>query len=85
MAFPSSSKASGFNASLLGLCLLTLLGVLFFTFIGSAAFAPGLFAEPLFKGGAVTVWFAFAFGLIWTSVLVTGLYVFLVNAAEDRR
>jgi uncharacterized membrane protein (DUF485 family) len=83
MASPSW-KAPPFNAALLGLFLLTLLAILFFIFMGTAAFAPSLFATPV-MGGTVTVWFAFAFGLIWTSVLATGLYVFLVNAAEDRQ
>ena len=49
-----------------------------------AAFAPSLFATPVVAGGTVTLWFLFAFGLIWTSVFVTGFYVLAVNAAEDR-
>lgn len=81
----ASSNVSSFNPAVLGLCLLVLLGVLFFFFMGTAAFAPGLFAKPFLPGGTVTLWFVFAFGLIWTSVLATGLYVFMVNAAEDRR
>jgi uncharacterized membrane protein (DUF485 family) len=81
----SSSKASYFNPARLGLCLLVVLAALFFFFMGTAAFAPGLFAKPIMPGGALTMWFAFAFGLIWTSVLATGLYVFIVNTAEDRQ
>ena len=79
-----SPEASTFSAARLGLILLAILGVLFFIFMGAAAFAPGLFATPVVQGGTVTKWFAFAFGLIWLSVLATGFYVFSVNSAEDR-
>jgi uncharacterized membrane protein (DUF485 family) len=80
----ASLETSTFNASRLGLILLAILGILFFVFMGAAAFAPGLFATPVVAGGTVTKWFAFAFGLIWLSVVATGFYVFSVNAAEDR-
>jgi uncharacterized membrane protein (DUF485 family) len=80
----SSPGAQTFNAARLGLILLVILGGLFFTFMAVAAFAPDLFATPVVPGGTVTKWFAFAFGLIWLSVLATGFYVFSVNAAEDR-
>jgi uncharacterized membrane protein (DUF485 family) len=80
----ASTQASNFSASRLGLILLVMLGVLFFVFMGTAAFAPGFFAGPVVHGGTVSKWFAFAIGLIWLSVLATGFYVFSVNAAEDR-
>jgi uncharacterized membrane protein (DUF485 family) len=83
MAF-LSPKASTFSPARLGLILLAILGGLFFVFMGAAAFAPGMFATPVVQGGTVSKWFAFAFGLIWLSVLVTGFYVFSVNSAEDR-
>lgn len=79
------SESPSFRAKRLGLGLLIFLGVLFFSFMGTAAFAPGWLAKPIVQGGTVTLWFASAFGLIWTSVLATGLYVYVVNAAEDRR
>jgi len=80
----SSSSASSFDAKQLGLVLLAFLGTLFFIFMATAAFAPTYLAKPVVQGGTVTMWFAFAFGLIWTSVLVTGAYVLAVNSAEDR-
>lgn len=78
------SETPWFSPARLGLILLTILGILFFVFMGAAAFAPALFATPVVQGGTVTKWFAFAFGLIWLSVLTTGFYVFVVNSAEDR-
>ena len=81
---PLSPETSTFSAPRLGLILLTLLGILFFIFMGAAAFTPSLFAGPVVAGGTVSKWFAFAFGLIWLSVLATGFYVFSVNAAEDQ-
>ena len=80
MASPHPGTSSNFTK--LGLVLLTLLGVLFFIFMGAAAFFPSLFATPVVAGGIVTWWFAFAFGLIWTSVFATGVYVFIVNMSE---
>ena len=80
----ASSPGTSFNAARLGLSLLIVLGILFFIFMGAAAFAPSLFATPVVAGGTGTRWFLFAFGLIWTSVFVTGFYVLAVNAAEDR-
>jgi uncharacterized membrane protein (DUF485 family) len=77
-------EASTFSAPRLGLILLVTLGILFFIFMGAAAFKPDLFATPVVQGGIVTKWFAFAFGLIWLSVLATGFYVLSVNSAEDR-
>jgi uncharacterized membrane protein (DUF485 family) len=79
-----SSSGTSFNPARLGLFLLTALGILFFVFMGAAAFAPGVFAAPVLAGGTVTWWFVFAFGLIWTSVSATGLYVLAVNHAEHR-
>lgn len=81
---PFSPEASTFSATRLGLLLLAMLGVLFFIFMGAAAFAPGVFAGPIVQGGTVSKWFAFAFGLIWLSVLATGFFVYAVNSAEDR-
>jgi uncharacterized membrane protein (DUF485 family) len=80
----ASSRGTSFNAARLGLSLLIVLGILFFIFMGAAAFAPSAFATPVVAGGTVTRWFVFAFGLIWTSVFATGFYVLAVNAAEDR-
>ncbi|MDP4026138.1 DUF485 domain-containing protein [Methylobacterium sp. NEAU 140] len=68
-----------------GVVLLTFLGFLFFLFMGLAAFAPGLLASPVIAGGTVSLWFLYAIGLIWTSVLCTGLHVLIANAAEDKR
>lgn len=68
-----------------GSVLLILLGALFFLFMGLAAFAPGMLAGPVVAGGTVSLWFLYAIGLIWTSVLCTGLHVLIANAAEDRR
>ncbi len=68
----------------LGIGLLVFLGCLFFLFMGLAAFAPGLLAGPIMQGGTVSLWFLYAIGLIWTSVLCTGLHVLVANAAEDR-
>lgn len=72
------------NPYRLGFVLLVLLGALFFLFMGLAGFAPGLLAGPIVPGGTVSVWFLYAIGLIWTSVLCTGLHVLIANAAEDR-
>ena len=68
----------------LGVALSLMLGALFAGFIVAAAFNPGLFARPMFAGGTVTLWFAYGFGLIWTTVLVIGFYVAWVNARERR-
>ena len=65
--------------------LLGLLGVLFAGFMVAAAFAPGLFAGPVFAGGTVSYWFLYGLGLIWGVVLATGLYVALANAEEGAR
>ena len=78
----SSSAGTSSNISRLALFLLTALGLLFFIFMGVAAFSPSLFATPVVAGGIVTWWFAFAFGLIWTSVFATGIYVLVANNAE---
>ena len=80
----SSSSGTSSNFTKLGLTLLTVLGILFSIFMGAAAFFPGLFATPVMAGGVVTWWFAFAFGLIWTSVFATGIYVLAVNISEAR-
>lgn len=80
----SQASEASFNSAKLGLVLLTFLGVLFFIFMGAAAFLPGFFAAPVRPGGVVTWWFAFALGLIWTSVIATGIYVVAVNIAESR-
>lgn len=77
----AAARAPGTRLRLL---LLPLLGALYAVFIAAAAFRPALFAQPLFAGGTVTVWFAYALGLIWASVLTTGLYVWRVNAMEGR-
>lgn len=66
----------------LGVALSLALGALFAGFIGAAAFNPALFAGPVFAGGVVTGWFAYGLGLIWTTVVVIGLYVAWVNAQE---
>lgn len=68
-----------------GMILLVFLGALFFLFMALAAFAPGLLAGPVVAGGTVSLWFLFAIGLIWTSVLCTGLHVLIANAAENKR
>ncbi len=68
-----------------GLVLLVFLGALFFLFMGLAAFAPGLLAGPVVAGGTASRWFLYAIGLIWTSVLCTGLHVLIANAAEAKR
>ena len=81
----SSDSGTSSNFTKLGLLLLTVLGVLFFIFMGAAGFFPSLFATPVFAGGVVTWWFAFAFGLIWTSVFATGIYVFTVNMSERKQ
>ncbi len=62
--------------------MLLLLGAGFAVFVAAAAFAPGLFAGPVTTGGSVSVWFLFGFGLIWSVVLMTGVYVALANAAD---
>jgi uncharacterized membrane protein (DUF485 family) len=54
----ASSPGTSFNAARLGLSLLIVLGILFFIFMGAAAFAPSLFATPVVAGGTVTRWFA---------------------------
>lgn len=72
------------NPYRLGFVLLAFLGALFFLFMGLAAFAPSLLAGPIVQGGTVSLWFLYAIGLIWTSVLCTGLHVLVANAAEDR-
>lgn len=76
--------ASSQPGTRLGVVLSLLLGTLFAGFILAAAFNPGLFAGPVSAGGTVTLWFAYGFGLIWTTVLVIGLYVAWVNARERR-
>ena len=68
-----------------GLVLLVFLGSLFFLFMGLAAFAPDLLAGPIVTGGTVSLWFLYAIGLIWISVLCTGVHVLIANAAENRR
>ena len=68
-----------------GLVLLAFLGCLFFLFMGLAAFAPSQLARPAPSGGMVSLWFVYAIGLMWTSVLCTGIHVLVANAAEDRR
>ena len=65
--------------------LLGLLGLLYAGFMVAAAFAPGLFAGPVFAGGTVSIWFLYGFGLIWGVVGATGLYVVLANAEEGGR
>jgi hypothetical protein len=39
----------------------------------------------VFAGGTVTLWFAYGIGLIWTTVVVIGLYVAWVNAREKQQ
>ncbi|WP_375460423.1 DUF485 domain-containing protein [uncultured Enterovirga sp.] len=72
------------NTFHLGVGLLAFLGSLFFLFMGLAAFAPSYLARPIVQGGTVSLWFLYAIGLIWTSVLCTGLHVLVANALEDR-
>ena len=55
----------------------------FFGFLGLAAAAPGLLAQPV--AGAVPLSFVLAAGLIVGTMLLTGLYVWATNAAEARR
>ena len=68
----------------LGVVLSLALSALFAGFIAAAAFNPALFARPVFAGGVVTLWFAYGLGLIWTTVLVIGVYVAWVNAREGQ-
>lgn len=65
-----------------------LLGVLALSYAGfmiAAAFTPGWFAGPVTAGSTVSVWFVYAFTLIWGVVLATGLYVAVANAEENAR
>ena len=45
------------RSTVVSFVLFGLLGLLFAGFIIAAAFAPGLFAGPVFAGGIVSYWF----------------------------
>jgi uncharacterized membrane protein (DUF485 family) len=66
----------------IGLLLTLLVLVAFFGFIIFAAFAPATLAQPTI--GAVPLSFVITAALIVGAILVTGLYVWTVNARETR-
>ena len=74
---------TGAGAQQLRLWMLVLLGVAYAVFMVLAAFAPGLLAAPVLKGGLTSFWFLYGICLIWMVVAATGLYVLAVNASED--
>ncbi len=66
----------------IGLILTLLVLVAFFGFIILGAYAPGVLAQPAI--GAVPLSFVLTAALILGAILLTGLYVWFVNAAETR-
>lgn len=68
----------------LGAILTVILVAAYFGFVGMGAFAPALLAKPVLAGGTVTWAFAYGLFVIALGVVLTGLYVLLVNRAEAR-
>jgi putative solute:sodium symporter small subunit len=67
----------------IGLTLAILVVAAFFGFIILAAISPATLAQPTI--GAVPLSFVLTAGLILGTILVTGIYVWTMNAAESRR
>lgn len=69
----------------LGAILTAILILVYFGFVAMGAFAPALLAKPVVSGGTVTWAFAYGLFVIVLGVVLTGLYVLMVNRAEARR
>jgi uncharacterized membrane protein (DUF485 family) len=66
----------------IGVLLTVVVLAAFFGFIIFAAYAPGALAQPAI--GAVPLSFVVTAALIVGAILVTGVYVWTVNAGETR-
>jgi uncharacterized membrane protein (DUF485 family) len=66
----------------IGVILTLLVLVAFFGFIIVASFAPATLAQPAI--GAVPLSFVLTAALILGAILVTGVYVWTINARETR-
>ncbi len=56
----------------------------YFTFILIIAFAPGMFATPIIKGGIITWGIPAALCVILLSLLLAGIYVYRANKEFDQ-
>jgi uncharacterized membrane protein (DUF485 family) len=70
--------------SRLALLLSAIVLVSYYAFMAVVAFAPEVFARPLFEGGALTIGGPIGALLIIVSWLLTGLYVSRANGEFDR-
>lgn len=57
---------------------------IYFSFILIIAFAPELFARPVFEGQVITWGIPFGLFVIFMSFILTGVYVFRANNEFDR-
>lgn len=81
---PICQRQSDARNATLGAILTVVLVAAYFGFVGMGAFAPALLAKPVLADGTVTWAFAYGLFVILLGVVLTGLYVLLVNRAEAR-
>lgn len=70
--------------SRLALTLSALVLSAYYAFMAVVAFAPGVFAAPLYEGGTLTIGVPVGAALIVGSWLLTGWYVSRANGEFDR-
>ncbi|TXN08023.1 DUF485 domain-containing protein [Methylobacterium sp. WL103] len=81
---PVARQKQGAQNIYLGVALTLILVVAYFGFVALGAFAPALLAKPVLGGGTVTWAFAYGLFVMALGVILTGLYVLVVNRAEAR-
>jgi len=58
--------------------------IIYYTFIMTIAFAPGVLGTPLSEGSVTTIGIPIGIGVILSAFLLTGIYVFRANSQFDR-
>ena len=77
---PAPSSGNGSS----GFVFTAVLAAAYASFVLLSAFAPGLLAQPVARGGIVTWAFAYGFSVMALGVLLTGAYVVHANRNERR-
>jgi len=67
-----------------GWILAIIMLIIYYSFIMTIAFAPGILGAPLAAGSVTTVGIPVGLGVIFCAFALTGVYVFRANSEFDR-